>query len=368
MPKVTNLLNHKIEDYLTELIGTGEMRSGSRIPTEMDIAQRFNSSHIPVRQATERLIQKGILFRKDKRGVFVKKDNPISVTTSRIGILNTHMESVFFESPMHASLLAGVNAETRAYGKDLLIRSVLKGETPDMAGVIMNMAEEVDGLIVIDAIKETYELIESTLEKFPKPVVVLFYEGNSKNLDYVTADSRGDAKTVVKYLYGLGHRRIACINNVVPYETGIRPSIQNRTNGYRETLLELGLPVDENLIKQIPQDEDIKFLSDLINMDEPVTACFCTTTFNAFRIYRMAEKLKIRIPDQLSVIGYADAPECDLITPKLTRINLPLLEMGRAGVRRLEAIREEKNNNQASHTKTELPGELIIRDSQKLIK
>jgi LacI family transcriptional regulator len=85
-------------------------------------------------------------------------------------------------------------------------------------------------------------------------------------------------------------------------------------------------------------------------------------------VYNLARRAGRRVPDDLSVVGYGDAPQMMELDPPLTTIRLPLEEMGRQAVRRLAEKTEELKKNLRTHYTMTFPGELVLRGSHRKIK
>ena len=81
----------------------------------------------------------------------------------------------------------------------------------------------------------------------------------------------------------------------------------------------------------------------------------------------MAKELKIKIPDEVTVVGYDNLKEAQTVSPGLTTIHTPLIEMGITGVNRLLQKQAEKNSGYKTTQKIVLPGKIILRESHKYL-
>jgi DNA-binding LacI/PurR family transcriptional regulator len=200
-----------------------------------------------------------------------------------------------------------------------------------------------------------------------KPVVVLVYEGQNEDIDFVLTDSRNDTRKAVQFLIGLGHQRIGCVYGRAAADLEIRPSLQNRIRAYRETLADHNLPGKDSWVIRMDGVTGDKQFREVMAGPQPPTALFCTTAFVALRVYEAARLMGTRIPEDLSLVGYDDLKECEHASPGLTTVQLPLFALGNAAVMRVMEKQEESKNSTVTHRTTSLPGKLVLRGShQKL--
>lgn len=178
-------------------------------------------------------------------------------------------------------------------------------------------------------------------------------------MPYVVPDERGGAAAAVGELLRAGHRRIGFATESLDV-----PAASGRLAGYRETLAEAGIPVDPELVVAEHGDTTggYRAARRLLDLDERPTAIFCYNDRMAMGCYRAAAELGLRIPYDLSVVGYDDqdliAPE---LSPALTTVALPHYEMGAWAFRRLlELIQDAPEAREQGHL---MPCPLVRRDS-----
>lgn len=133
-----------------------------------------------------------------------------------------------------------------------------------------------------------------------------------------------------EHLIGLGHRRIAVITGPPDLVCS-----QQRLEGYRAALGRAGLPVDDALVRygDFRADGGGRAAASLLDLDEPPTAVFAGSDLQATGVYAEAHRRGLRIPDQLSVVGFDDVALCEWVSPALTTVRQPLLEMARMAIR-----------------------------------
>ncbi|HZC75177.1 MAG TPA: substrate-binding domain-containing protein, partial [Gaiellaceae bacterium] len=171
-----------------------------------------------------------------------------------------------------------------------------------------------------------------------------------------SAHSSGAAEAV-RHLLGLGHRRIAAI-------TGPRDWVatEERRRGYHGALAAAGILPDPSL--EIESDFEIaggaRAAADLLQRPDPPTAVFAFNDNLAIGTMHAARACGLRVPDDLSVVGFDDSEHASLVTPELTTVRQPLAEMGRTAV---NLLRRLLDGQRVETLHVELGTRLIIRAS-----
>jgi len=194
----------------------------------------------------------------------------------------------------------------------------------------------------------------------------------SRNIPFVVVDTAGDLPEGVpavgsqnwsgglaatRHLLGLGHRRIAVISGPADVLRS-----RARVDGYRTALDEAGVPVDPELIRygDFFVGGGYTHGSELLDQPERPTAIFAGSDNQALGVLRAARERGLRVPEDLSVVGYDDLPVSDWLTPPLTTVHQPLTEMASTATQiLLRLVRGEKVRN----SRIDLATELVVRDS-----
>lgn len=160
-----------------------------------------------------------------------------------------------------------------------------------------------------------------------------------------------------EHLVGLGHRRIAYLGG----PPGASCS-QARLHGYRAALDNAGLPADPRLVRagDFGYDAGRSQGAELLAEPDPPTAIFAGNDISALGVVEAARKAGLRIPEDLSVVGFDDTTPAAWATPPLTTVRQPLRDMGRVAVRTL--LRLAAGESLESHH-VELATRLVVRSS-----
>lgn len=179
----------------------------------------------------------------------------------------------------------------------------------------------------------------------------------SQDLASVGATNWAGGLAATEHLIGLGHTRIAAI-------TG-RPTVlctRARLDGYRAALDKHGLPHDPDLVRPGTFHHEAGFTAamSLFDLPDPPTAVFAGSDQQAFGVLEAARVRGIRVPQQLSVVGFDDLPVARWASPPLTTIRQPLADMGRMAAR---IVMQQVRGERPVTTRVELSTELVVRES-----
>jgi len=187
------------------------------------------------------------------------------------------------------------------------------------------------------------------------PIVSIDPLMSNPNYSSVHATNYQGATDAMDYLLGLGHRRIGFISGRSELESSNR-----RLNGYRDALEKAGIPVDEKLIASgdYTTETGVKSAHELLSLDDPPTAIFASNDQTAMGVYQVAQELGLRIPEDLSVVGFDNIMESKYM--KLTTVDQFIYEMGFVATQMLiKLINGEELDSQTYKMHTQL----VIRDS-----
>ena len=163
--------------------------------------------------------------------------------------------------------------------------------------------------------------------------------------------------TATRHLIGLGHRRIGVIGG----PESILCS-RARVDGFRAAMDEAGVPVDPALTSHGPfhVDEGIERGRALLQAPDPPTAIVTGNDLQALGVYQVARELRLHIPEDISVVGFDDLPVARWVSPPLTTIRQPLVEMA---VTAADLALSMARGETPIQPRVELTTELVVRES-----
>jgi DNA-binding LacI/PurR family transcriptional regulator len=160
-----------------------------------------------------------------------------------------------------------------------------------------------------------------------------------------------------RHLVALGHRRIGVVAGPPRVLAG-----RARLDGYRAGLDEAGIAVDPELIRtgEFQVEDGAACARELLSRRDRPTALFACSDSQAAGVYHAAHELGLRIPDQLSVVGFDDTPPASWMVPPLTAIRQPIAAMGEAAAAMVVRLAAGETSGP---TRLVLPTELVVRGS-----
>src|ERR671934_2446878 len=213
-----------------------------------------------------------------------------------------------------------------------------------------------DGALIVMPEESSVEL-ERLVDAGYRFVVVDPIMPLAERIPSVSAAPTSGADQAIRHLLGLGHRRIAQI-------TGPRGwlATEDRRRGYRAALAAAGILPDPALeVEAVPEIAPGRAAAEqLLDLPEPPTAIFAFNDNIAIGAIQAARARGLRVPEELSVVGFDDVEPATIVTPTLTTVRQPLAEMGRTGVSLLMRLLE-RQRFETLHV--ELATRLVVRES-----
>jgi LacI family transcriptional regulator len=273
-----------------------------------------------------------------------------------IGVLNYYSIDVYF-----AEVLTSLEAAAYQAGYDVMLRHTERDGENQGDAISAWINKNIDGLIInspyID--DEFYDLID----RLNCPCVVMHIEDEKFKGDVIRGNDMQASEEAVNYLIGLGHERIACIKGVAyEYHTA-----SYRRMGYEKALRAAGLSVREEYIIHTDYDidEGYQAFKTLMSLPHPPTAIFTYYDLLAIGAMRAAADLGIRVPEDVSIMGFDDIMLAKYTTPRLTSIDQNKQRMGTMAV---QLIIDRINDASLPPRQVVLPMNLVVRESTGLVK
>ncbi len=264
----------------------------------------------------------------------------------------------------------GVEQELRAAGYHLLLSSA--DLSPDYGEDIFKelSRRRIDGLILMGASLFQSEGTQKTLNKLLKRRFPIAKIGEHPTIDCVASNYQAATQEAIAYLLSLQHRRIGLIYGVRPpwdsLGTADLPVDSSegvdRLRPYQDGLRAAGLPVDPELIITCGGTIENGYQAALQLLKLPVraTALLVINDMLAIGALRAASDLGLRVPADLSVVGYDDIPQASYLTPRLTTSSKDMVRVGREAVKLLLARIQDPER---PHQRVDIQARFIIRES-----
>ncbi|MGE9212507.1 LacI family DNA-binding transcriptional regulator [Exiguobacterium aurantiacum] len=275
-----------------------------------------------------------------------------------IGVMFSEANEVGMKHPFFNGIIESFRHATEEHGYDLIFAS-RNLRNRDMSYLEHFKHRAVDGIVVIcsDRMDEqVQELMQSDI-----PIVVV--DMDSANCSVVFSDNTEGARMAVNYLYELGHRHIAHIAGDSSIDAGAA-----RVKGYELVMHALDLPIQPGYLVNagfFSVEEGKQAMEQLLQLPSPPTAVFVAGDQMAIGAIEAVHEHGLRVPEDISIIGYDDIEMIKYITPKLTTIRQDTDEIGEAAA---ELLIEQMTAKERRTERRVIPVRLIERASCAPVK
>jgi LacI family transcriptional regulator len=270
--------------------------------------------------------------------------------TNSVGVLVPDMGTGYI-----GEIIRGIDSELWLSKLDLILYTTHRTASKE-ANYVANLAKGmVDGLLLVLPRSPSDFIGILTQRNFP--FVLIDHQGIGKDCPAVGAANWQGGFTATEYLIKLGHQRIGFITGWIDLGCAL-----DRLDGYHSALRTNHIPEDPKLIYEgtFFQPDGFTGALTLLDQSDPPTAIFASNDVMAMGVMDAVRHKGLRVPDDVSVIGFDDIPQASLIRPALTTIRQPLEKMGRVAT---QILLESLSQPQRKIGRIELPTEIIVRDS-----
>jgi len=277
------------------------------------------------------------------RGLRSKRTNTLALVVTDI------------TNPYFTSMARGVEDVAGASNYAVIYCNTDESETKEEKYANILAQRQVDGVLLVPACENAK--IINFLKSNDISVVVLDRRVSGVNTDFVRADSENGANRLIKLLIGLGHERIAVITGPKKVSTAV-----DRVKGYRQALVDAGLKENELVYYgSFTQQSGYDFTKQAMLQSPRPTAIFAANNFILLGVVKALRELQLKVPEDISVVGFDDFPESMLVKPFFTAVLQPAYEMGRLAAELL--LKRISGELSGECQKIILQTELIERES-----
>lgn len=338
---------------IRQMVREGRYRVGDRLENERDLAERFGISRGTLRQAMELLERDRLVVRQQGRGTFIANPAYAQATdsdTALVGAIVYDKEGYFGPLLQSASSSSSERGYILATGSNLSdadeqrhVEAFLKG---GIRGVLLAPRPEPECPAI------------ARLRQAGVPVVLIDSYPLGCDEDFVSVDNRLGATMLVEHLVSLGHRRLLYFGHDNPCDLPCQPE---RVGGYREACAAAGIePVIRYDASGRGPGSDDRLRAILTASDRP-TAVVAFNDQWAVRVIAAARDVGLRVPEDLSVVGFDDTTLAQNYDVPLTTINPACEEVGVSAVDLL--IDKIERPRKRPSIKTLVRPELVVRAS-----
>lgn len=331
-------------------IEEGKIKTGDLLHPEEELCKIFKVSRVTIRKALELLLKNNYIKRKKRFGTQVIYERKKIRDEKAIGVLLVDVTRPFFNE-----ILKGIQEVLDINGYKLILCDTENNNDKEKE-YILRYKDIVAGFLIAPSTENRNLPVYAQLLLEKIPFVFIDRYIPELNVDCVTSDNLQGGYIAIKHLIDLGHKNIAVITELEA------TSLLERIEGYRKALKEAGIDKEyifkgetrgfkngyemtKNIIKEYPQ----------------ITGIFCLNDEIALGCIKFLQEKKIKIPDEISVVGYDNLPFSSQIHPAITTIDQQKIEIGKkAGEILIEKIEKRLK---VSPQIVRFPVKFIKRDS-----
>lgn len=308
-----------IKNLIRERIGSGKLVN--KLPGERVLAEELDASYMTVRKAIAELVQEGILSKYGTRGTFVNRSKIHYRPTRNIGFFLDEDIKEGISSPYYSLIFKSLEEEVVRNGYNMLFFSDFDDINP------LKNPRKVDGVII-----SCFPRIEDRVQQIKHyiPIVLLDNIAADKSIPSVTIDNFNSCSHAVEYLIGLSHTRIGFVSGLLDSDV-----CRDRLLGYKNALARAGIKEDRtlNFRGDYSFESGEKAGKYFLGLSHQPSAIVCANDMMAIGLMKVLQESGIRIPDQISVIGFDDILLASKVFPALSTSAAPIDEMARQAVR-----------------------------------
>ncbi|MFC3886560.1 LacI family DNA-binding transcriptional regulator [Bacillus songklensis] len=253
-----------------------------------------------------------------------------------------------------SKVLRGIESVAVANGYQVLL--VDAGNDVERENGYLNILRQrkADGLVLLTARMKS-KIIEEMALEYPVVLACEYIEGS--NIPTVSIDNVSGARKATEHLINLGHKRIGFISGPLDGVLG-----KDRLKGYCQAMAQHNLTVEPILVQEgdFSYESGFNMMMKFLALDHPPTAVFAANDEMAFGAIKATKSKGLRVPHDLSVMGFDDIKFSSIFEPALTTIGQPAFEIG---TKAMELLIRLMNKEEIEKSQYILEDQLIIRDS-----
>jgi len=266
----------------------------------------------------------------------------------------------FFTRPSFVERLRGIDSVLAESDYDMIVFNVETTQRRDKFFTEVPRRDRADGVIIVTLTPTDGQV--AVFEESGVPVVLV--DSDHPRLPSVREDSVLGGRLATQHLIDLGHRKIAYLSDVLDDVFKSAAASARRQTGYQQAMREAGLPLNEAYLKsgRHSREEARRCAAELLTLPDRPTAIFAASDTQAIGVMEAARDLGMRVPEDVSVVGYDDLDIADYLG--LTTVRQSLFESGRRGAELLlHAIEQPHRNTRDAPVHELMPLELVVRQS-----
>ena len=275
-------------------------------------------------------------------------------TTRNIGVIVPGLTNIFFPT-----IVEGINNELRENGFTLSLYTSDNDPEEEKKLLEVIMSRNMDGVIIIDP--SVKNLSNGFIGSVAKKIPTILISGKVDKYDYnfISYDEEVGTLEAFQYLHDLGHRKILFIRGSASL------SYDLKENSYHRFIKKNNLNYNQVLSVGKGNNMDVventsRVFDEFLNVDKEFTAVFACNDLMAVGIINSCNSIGIKIPKDLSIIGFDNTLLSNISNPKLTSVDLNIKKVAKTAAREIISL---SKNNELSLDNVTFDSRLFLRDS-----
>ena len=340
-----------VEDHIRKQISQRKLTS--KLPGERILARDLGYSYMTVRKAIENLVNEGLLYKVPTKGTYVASQKQQKPKTGTIGYFLDSRIAGGLSSPYYGLIFNAIAKATAEHGYSLVYFT--NSDQTDL----YKLLKKFDGVIASSFLR-----VESLIQEIKAviPVVTIDNSAADKSIPSVIIDNFSAEVESVDYLCSLGHEHIGFMTGLEDSDVG-----KNRYEGYKNGLHKYGIDADETLVFRgnYTFGSGVSGVEYFLSLKQRPTAIICANDSMALGAISSLQKAGLKVPDDISVIGFDDIHLASQVTPTLTTITVPVDEIAVRAFDMLECLIDGRT---LENKHVALDAHLVTRESSSEVR
>lgn len=317
----------RLAQKLKQAVEKGEVAPGALVASEHELARKHKLSRVTVRRATDLLIEEGLLERRPGKGLFVREEEPEVTKVIKVIVGNLAWEP-------SVRIARGAKQVARQHGIEVQVCDAHGDQREDLETLLNLPKNGASGAILMALHTPAFNeaMLRVKMEGFP--LVVTDFHPSDIRVPAAVADNYKGGLLAGQHLVKLGHTCLAFVGDCAA------STVRLRLDGFRDALAEAGVTLPRDRVVDITPEDSLanwdervqRMVAKLFKASPRPTAIFCSCDAVARACYRVCAELGLRIPRDLSLVGFDDDPLAEWLTPPLTTVRQPFTELGQAAM------------------------------------
>ncbi|WP_297820540.1 GntR family transcriptional regulator [uncultured Lactobacillus sp.] len=319
----------KVKKNLIDKIESGIYKVGEKLPTESELMKTYQVSRYTIRRAAGELENKHYIYRIQGGGMYVddwkKAKSKRVVDTKMIGIVTTHLADYIFPR-----IISGIDRVLSQNGYSLILSNTHNNPQEERKALKRMLDNNVAGLIIEPTQSalpnKNLDLYRRIQENGIPALLINSHTSDPIDMPYLEVDDLLAEEQITNYLIGLGHKKILGMFQVDDMQ-GV-----NRLKGYLNAYMQHPTIsyLSQSIMYQSTEDMDPIFQKAIMALQGPdrPTAIVCYNDELAIRMMNIVKSLDLKIPEDISIVGFDNYILGKYITPRLTTVDHPKERMG----------------------------------------